>query len=94
MRYRGLPRTKQKMASKMAKAESPNAKPQPLFSATHTMKVTPTTAPVTRLKKNQLKKLESFGASSGFLGSNWSAPNAGSAALTPPAPKAMRYSPM
>ncbi|CAN1194287.1 hypothetical protein LINPERHAP2_LOCUS42484 [Linum perenne] len=76
-----------------AKAETPNPKSDPLFSPIHTINVTPTMAPTTMLKKNQLKKLEILGASFGFFGSNWSAPNAGNAALMPPAPNAMRYSP-
>ncbi|MCI12841.1 hypothetical protein A2U01_0033948, partial [Trifolium medium] len=54
------------------------------------MKVTPSIAPEVRLNKNQLKKLDNLDASFGSLSSNWSAPKAGKAALTPLVPNATR----
>ncbi|CAN0872899.1 hypothetical protein LINGRAHAP2_LOCUS10227 [Linum grandiflorum] len=77
-------------AKKTARALSPNPQSQPWLALIHTTKVTPMMAPAVRLKRNQLKKLEILEASLGLLESNWSAPNAGRAAFTPPVPNAIR----
>jgi hypothetical protein len=66
----------------------------PLLVLIQTMKVTPSIAPEVRLHKYQLKKLDNLDASFGSLSSNWSAPKAGKAALTPLVPNATRYSPV
>ena len=76
----------------VAKAEMKNPQYHALFTATHTIKVTPTAAPITTLSNKQLKNVASALASFGSFWLNWSAPSAGKAPRTPPDPIASRYS--
>lgn len=81
------------MAKKRAIVHTPKLQSQPWLLLIHTTKVTPIDAPMVRLNRNQLKKLDRCMASFGSLSSNWSAPRAGNAAFTPPVPSATRYRP-
>jgi len=57
-RYKDLRMLTQIMAKKTAMAHTPNPKSQPWLALNHTITVTPIIAPMVRLNKNQLKKLD------------------------------------
>lgn len=93
-RYNDLPMQMNRIANMTATVHIPKLQSHPWLAPIQLMKVTPMIAPMVRLNKNQLKKLDSLAASLGFLSSNWSAPKAGKAALIPLVPNATRYRPV
>lgn len=88
--YRDFPMHTNTTAKKTAMVHKPKAKSQPRFELIHTTTVTPNMAPMVRLNKNQLKKLDNCAPPFGSFSSNWSAPKAGKADLTPLVPNAIR----
>lgn len=94
LRYNDLPMQTKTNPNNIARVQMPKPQSQPWLVVIHTMKVTPIIAPMVRLNNNQLKKLDNWAASLGFLSSYWSAPKAGKAAFTPPLPSAIMYKPV